>query len=364
MWEDVFEPACAIFGLKPVRSDRISEPGEIPEQIFTYLRDADVVIADLTGGNANVMYELGLRHTRNKITVQIGEYERLPFDVNTIRTIQFRRTEAGLIDARNTLIETLRVALKGDARPVTATRVWRELDILDPDTVAKQSALSYVTDDPADFDDTEEDGLGRLDRLAEGEDAMQRLSDVLATFTSHMQDFGAIASEFAPRAEGAGSFNARLTVLRQYLDALHPIATNMDTTADEYLGAVETVDGAMSIFIQEFEDNPQMLHEDEMADFLASVMGFCRVTESTNVNVTTQLHMVREMRAWSKIVRPVSKTLQHAFNTTLRANEIVTGWAERLRAIPGWVEPPLTDWELENAEDPDDNDYDERQKGD
>ncbi|WP_310526584.1 hypothetical protein, partial [Nocardioides sp.] len=63
MWENVFEPACEMFGLTPVRADKISEAGDIPEQIFTYLRDADIVIADVTGGNANVMYELGLRHT-------------------------------------------------------------------------------------------------------------------------------------------------------------------------------------------------------------------------------------------------------------------------------------------------------------
>lgn len=58
MWENVFEPACAQFGLRPIRADRIADPGEIPEQIFLHLRDSDLVIADVTGGNANVMYEL------------------------------------------------------------------------------------------------------------------------------------------------------------------------------------------------------------------------------------------------------------------------------------------------------------------
>lgn len=41
----------------------IAEPGEITEQVFQRLRDDDLVIADVRGGNANVMYELGLRHT-------------------------------------------------------------------------------------------------------------------------------------------------------------------------------------------------------------------------------------------------------------------------------------------------------------
>ena len=78
MWENVFEPACQRFGMQPLRADKLPQPGEITDQVFGLLRDADVVIADLTGGNANVMYELGLRHTKDKLTVHIGEYERLP----------------------------------------------------------------------------------------------------------------------------------------------------------------------------------------------------------------------------------------------------------------------------------------------
>lgn len=53
--ENVIEPACSNFGLEPVRADRIAQPGEITDQIFRHLRDDDVVIVDVTGGNPNVM---------------------------------------------------------------------------------------------------------------------------------------------------------------------------------------------------------------------------------------------------------------------------------------------------------------------
>jgi hypothetical protein len=72
----------------------MSRQGEIPEQVVRELRDADVVIADPTDADPNVMHELGLRHTTDKLTIQIGERGRLPFDVSTIRTIQFVRTES------------------------------------------------------------------------------------------------------------------------------------------------------------------------------------------------------------------------------------------------------------------------------
>lgn len=80
--EEIIQPACGAFGLEPLRADEIADPGEIPEQIFQHLRDDDVLIADLTGANANVMYELGLRHATGKLTIQLGERDRLPFDVS------------------------------------------------------------------------------------------------------------------------------------------------------------------------------------------------------------------------------------------------------------------------------------------
>jgi len=42
----------------PIRADMLGEPGRITSQIVRLLHDAEVVIADLTGNNANVYYEL------------------------------------------------------------------------------------------------------------------------------------------------------------------------------------------------------------------------------------------------------------------------------------------------------------------
>src|SRR5215510_6998258 len=41
--EEVIEPACREHKLEVIRADRISQPGEIPEQAFLLLRDADIV---------------------------------------------------------------------------------------------------------------------------------------------------------------------------------------------------------------------------------------------------------------------------------------------------------------------------------
>jgi hypothetical protein len=67
-------------------------PGSITEDIIRLLDEADLVIADLTGRNPNVVYELGVRHTINKPTIQTTDKgQDLPFDLVGERTIFFKR---------------------------------------------------------------------------------------------------------------------------------------------------------------------------------------------------------------------------------------------------------------------------------
>src|ERR1017187_1523811 len=74
----------------PIRADHITQPGVITTQVFTHLWDDDLVIADLTGGNPNVFYELAVRHVRRKPFVHlILAGEKIPFDIAPNRTLSF-----------------------------------------------------------------------------------------------------------------------------------------------------------------------------------------------------------------------------------------------------------------------------------
>ena len=64
-------------------------PGSIDTQMMKMIIESPLVIADLTGGNPNVYYELGIRHSIGKPYIQIiSEGEQIPFDINGIRTIE------------------------------------------------------------------------------------------------------------------------------------------------------------------------------------------------------------------------------------------------------------------------------------
>jgi class 3 adenylate cyclase len=96
----VVEEAAAKLGMKAVRGDHISEPGQITQQVIRHLVYARAAVADLTGRNPNVFYELAVRHAARLPTVLIAEAgEQLPFDLAQMRTIFFDHQD--LISSRN-----------------------------------------------------------------------------------------------------------------------------------------------------------------------------------------------------------------------------------------------------------------------
>lgn len=85
----IISPAAEECGYETIRADNISEPGIITSQIIQHLLEDSLVIADLTGRNPNVFYELAIRHAIKKSVVQIIQSgESIPFDVAATRTIQ------------------------------------------------------------------------------------------------------------------------------------------------------------------------------------------------------------------------------------------------------------------------------------
>ncbi|MDF0542133.1 hypothetical protein PX699_07250 [Sphingobium sp. H39-3-25] len=86
--ENIVEPAIQTVGLKVVRADQIDRPGLITRQIMEYLFRSRLVVADLSFSNANVFYELALRHAVRLPIVQIVRHgDPIPFDINQMRTI-------------------------------------------------------------------------------------------------------------------------------------------------------------------------------------------------------------------------------------------------------------------------------------
>lgn len=101
--DDVFnyiiKPVLSSLEYDVDRADKIATPGLIGSQIIRRLVEYELVVADLTGNNPNVLYELAIRHTIGKPVVQMmSNGETLPFDVTNSRTIFFDHRDMGSVE--------------------------------------------------------------------------------------------------------------------------------------------------------------------------------------------------------------------------------------------------------------------------
>ena len=86
----IIAPALEHFGIVPVRSDQMAEPGKISDQMYRAIFEYDLCIAVLTYANPNVYYELAvaLSHSR-PVVIMIEQGSSLPFDVKDFRSLTY-----------------------------------------------------------------------------------------------------------------------------------------------------------------------------------------------------------------------------------------------------------------------------------
>lgn len=97
------------------RADKENRPGEIIDHILEHLISADIVIADLSGKNPNVFYELGVRHAIKKNTILIADnIDDIPFDLRGQRAIPYQFDPIKLVEFKKSLIETVSNVISSD----------------------------------------------------------------------------------------------------------------------------------------------------------------------------------------------------------------------------------------------------------
>ena len=100
IYQDLIKPALIDAGFEPFRADDETATGDILTDMFQELLLADLAICDLSIDNANVFYELGIRHAfrkRGVVHIQAGR-AYMPFDIFNVRTIPYNIGEDGLPD--------------------------------------------------------------------------------------------------------------------------------------------------------------------------------------------------------------------------------------------------------------------------
>jgi len=117
VYQEFIAPAIQEAGLEALRADAEMTGGLVHKPMFERLILCEYAVADLTTANANVFYELGLRHAvrpASTILLFADGMGQLPFDVAPLRGLPYRLGADGrptaVAETRKTLVQRFREA--------------------------------------------------------------------------------------------------------------------------------------------------------------------------------------------------------------------------------------------------------------
>lgn len=143
--DSVIKPVLEKHGYGVFVAHEISSPGSITKQVIHHLLEDDLVIANLTDLNPNVMYELAVRHAKRLPVVSVAEEGTdLPFDISAERTLFYRNDMQGVEGLKPKLEKAVKAAAKEDKPDNPIYRAARSLIIRE--SAETQDADRYILD--------------------------------------------------------------------------------------------------------------------------------------------------------------------------------------------------------------------------
>ena len=122
-YTEIYAKAIEKAGLHPVRVDDLFRPGNIVEDIWNFTKNAKIILADLTGKNPNVFYELGLAHAITKPVILLTEdVDDIPFDLRALRHIAYDKNDpAWGKEIEEKIVKAIKEVLKDPKKSILST---------------------------------------------------------------------------------------------------------------------------------------------------------------------------------------------------------------------------------------------------
>ncbi|MET8565236.1 hypothetical protein ABZV75_33520 [Streptomyces flaveolus] len=324
IFEQVIAPACQKYGISAVRADGIAHAGDINEQICRHVVESDLVVADVSGGNPNVMYELGLRHITGKPTIHIGEAGQLPFDIASIRTIRYQRTRSHLAGARKEIESALEAGLRDGFELLTPARVLRGLQTGDGPDVG-------------DGGKEDEDAPGLLDDFAVIEDGLDEMAADMEAITKTIETIGALTeqsgTEMLDLTQANAPMSARLAAVARYAETISAPAGELNTVAAAFAERMANLDSGVRAALGLMEMTPPDERGEGAEEFLEQLMSLEEAAQDCLAEIgsfgTSAGAMVRVSRHLRKPVKEISAAVKQLTSAITRMGE----WAAKARAL-------------------------------
>lgn len=322
VYEDLIRPPLEEAGYTVARADTSLDQQNVMRDVVHGIANADLIVADVTGLNGNVMYELGLAHGLGRPTVILAQaISAVPFDLRPYR-VQEYSTHFRAADR-----------LRRDLRAIGDGHSRGELSFGSPVSDFGGGKIASARVVPT----TEGDGSGTERPEGNLLDALEEYSEASTIF---LRSFSTISAETAVVGEAIESHSAILdrlnesdpgaTGARQY----RKIALKSAKTLDDFSVRLEEL-------LPEAEESSERIMNSGL-DYITWLRdnGDTKTVEETRISANGLLEAVRpsmenvtEFRASMAGLRGISGPLTTASKRVTRNVDRIISVGERMESF-------------------------------
>jgi nucleoside 2-deoxyribosyltransferase len=297
------------------RADDLLNQQNILKDIVLSINNSDLIMADLTGLNSNVFYELGLAHALRKnvilLTQDVGE---LPFDLRSYRVIQYSTNFKKIRELEIHLKRIMKEILNGEFSFGSPVTDW--LPIVDSSMSGAHVAKHLEEEHHGNVMNGEGDGnvnedKGLLDHMAEMEESMTSMTQLVDQFTKKTEEMGEelnrnaaeIQRAFTNNSNGTASFVRKIA--RKTARTLNEYGIYMSQQNTEYEELWNTFEESVAGLLT----NPRLSGQ---AEGVTEISQFINVMEGLRDEIVPAKDAISEMAESASSLKGVESSMTRA----------------------------------------------------
>jgi len=319
----------------------------ILKDIVVGIHSADVIIADLTGLNPNVFYELGLAHAMDKKVIIITQdIDELPFDIKSYRANRYSLLFNKIPQLYTKLEELLTGAINGTTQFGSPYS-----DYIKSTTVQKREVISHDIEGlEREVDEEiidEDDAKGFLDFIADIEEAANTMTAEINGIQVGMEDMTVEVEKATKEIErvkktgGDGSATFARNVSRKLSQPVTSFATklkghvsaisnNWNIVENNYLSLLDDERVFLSDNLDGIKENIGYLSEmqtaiidtnDIVEGFIDSLKGSLGIERRLTKAITTLITELQDYITMTNMIDSSIKRIISRSNTLILPNE-------------------------------------------
>ena len=342
IYEDLIKPALEDAGYDVARADSFLDQQNILRDIVRGIATADLVVADLTTLNPNVLYELGLCHGLGLPTVLLAQsMEEVPFDLRGYRI----QTYSTRFDEVHKLKQSLREV--GEKRRAGEISFGSPItDFLPPESTVRRDDITRTIaprplqkelEEEAVEEAEEEKGL--LDFLREGEEAAEEIYRILSEISHETTDIGSKVDGHTASIQAVVGSSRPGTSAQLHKIAL-AVATEMVSYSEKVDGNLPSLERSIDVLSESFSGyvawiQPKTEEETkQVIEFRGTIAGLLEASKAGLESMRSYRGAVSGLKGISKDINRASRRLTQTLDGVLAAMEKVEAFSVRtLRLI-------------------------------